>query len=204
MERESAYSYEHIIPAKYFQFKLFPFRGKDGWNYRVRKRWHQWIEIFYVEEGSLEFYINSTKYVLEARERALFYELIYLMMTEFSGAQQDKGVMKLWYRLEQMSDIIGYIEQHYAEEITLEGIAQEFNFFPSYLSRMFQKYAKMNYKTYLLDLRPENGCRELINTNASIGTIAVNHGFPNGKAFSKAFKKRYGCLPSEYRKRMKG
>jgi len=36
-----------------------------------------------------------------------------------------------------------------------------------------------------------------------IGDIAMNHGFPDSRAFAKSFKKRYGCLPSEYRKKLK-
>ena len=41
-------------------------------------------------------------------------------------------------------------------------------------------------------------------TSHSLSEVALNNGFPNGRAFSKAFVKRYGCLPSEYRKVMDG
>lgn len=30
--------------------------------------------------------------------------------------------------------------------------------------------------------------------------MALNNGFPNSRAFAKAFQKKYGMLPSEYRK----
>jgi AraC-like DNA-binding protein len=43
-----------------------------------------------------------------------------------------------------------------------------------------------------------------MNTDHEIGKIAMNHGFPDSRAFSKAFKKRYGSLPSTYRKKIKG
>jgi len=45
--------------------------------------------------------------------------------------------------------------------------------------------------------------RELTNTDHEIGDIAMGHGFPDSRAFAKAFRKRYGCLPSEYRQMLK-
>lgn len=77
----------------------------------------------------------------------------------------------------------------------------EFGFSPTYLSRMFKRYADVSYKTYLLNLRTEYGMREMMNTDRSLNDVAVNNGFPNSRAFAKAFLSRYGCLPSEYRKK---
>ncbi|CUQ19766.1 DNA-binding transcriptional activator FeaR [Dorea longicatena] len=34
----------------------------------------------------------------------------------------------------------------------------------------------------------------------SLSEIALNNGFPNSKALSKVFRKKYGVLPSEYRR----
>ncbi len=42
--------------------------------------------------------------------------------------------------------------------------------------------------------------RDLEETDLAIGEIALNHGFPNSKAFSNLFRKRYGMLPNQYRK----
>ena len=44
--------------------------------------------------------------------------------------------------------------------------------------------------------------RELLNSDRYVGDIALDHGFADARAFAKAFKKRYGCLPSQYRKQM--
>ena len=68
---------------------------------------------------------------------------------------------------------------------------------------MFQKYAKTNYKSFLQGIRVEYGFQELANTDHTIGEIAMNHGFPNQKSFAREFYRKYGILPSEYRKRQK-
>ncbi|HCL35751.1 MAG TPA: AraC family transcriptional regulator, partial [Anaerostipes hadrus] len=37
----------------------------------------------------------------------------------------------------------------------------------------------------------------------TISDISMENGFPNNKAFSKAFYKKYGIMPAEFRKRQK-
>ena len=86
--------------------------------------------------------------------------------------------------------------------MSLELIASHFGFSSAYLSRMFRKYASMNYKTFLQNLRLEFAVQELVETDHYIGDIALNHGFPNSKAFAAAFKKRFDVLPGEYRRNL--
>lgn len=49
-------------------------------------------------------------------------------------------------------------------------------------------------------MRLKHAVRDLEETDLAIGEIALNHGFPNSKAFSNLFRKRYGMLPNQYRK----
>ena len=44
----------------------------------------------------------------------------------------------------------------------------------------------------------------LANPECSVETIAMQAGFADSAAFSKAFKRRMGCSPSGYRKRLAG
>ena len=52
-------------------------------------------------------------------------------------------------------------------------------------------------------LSVEYAYQELANTERTISEIALDHGFPNSKALAKAFRKKYGMLPSEFRKKTK-
>ena len=65
---------------------------------------------------------------------------------------------------------------------------------------MFQKYAKINYRDYVQNVRLERASKELMETDHMISDIALNHGFANSKAFANAFRKKYGRLPSDFRK----
>lgn len=138
----------------------------------------------------------------ELKVRSLFLELLYLLVTSFMKKEEDQGSIRQKRHLDKLSRITSYMKKNYNQEITLEGVADEFGFSPTYLSRMFKRYANVSYKTYLLNLRTEYGLREMMNTGHSLSDVALNNGFPNSRAFAKAFSKRYGCLPSEYRRRM--
>lgn len=115
-------------------------------------------------------------------------------------AEEDQGNIRHKQNLDRLSRITSYMKKHYDQNITLESVAETFGFSPTYLSRMFKRYADVSYKSYLLDLRTEYGFREMMNTGHNLSEVALNNGFPDSRAFAKAFKKRYGCLPSDYRK----
>lgn len=137
----------------------------------------------------------------ELKVRALFYELLYILVTVFMKTEENQGNIRQKRNLDRLSNITSYMKKNYDQNITLESVAGVFGFSPTYLSRMFKKYANVSYKTYLLDLRTEYGYREMMNTDHNLDEVALNNGFPNSRAFAKAFVKRYGCLPSEYRKK---
>lgn len=51
-------SHEVIIPNEGFPFKMFLFEGKDG-SYKRARHWHRSIELFLVQEGTIDFYIGG-------------------------------------------------------------------------------------------------------------------------------------------------
>ncbi len=266
--------HELVIPNDDLPFRMFIFEGRDG-NYKVTKHWHHSVEIFLVQEGKIDFYINNSHLSLERQDFVLvnsnevhsiecpnpnitivlqipaeafeeymgeesyvnfekkgeaqnkrltqlvismfsiyekqeygyslkvksqFYELLYLLVTEFKTETMDKEVLRQKRQLDKLSKVTQYMRENYDQDLKLDQVAARFGFSPTYLSRIFQKYAQVNYRTYLIDLRVKYAVRELVGTKGEIGEIAMKHGFPDSRAFSKAFKKRYGCLPSEYRK----
>lgn len=58
--------HELVIPNDDLPFRLFIFEGRDG-NYKVTKHWHHSVEIFLVQEGRIDFYINNSTYPLKNR-----------------------------------------------------------------------------------------------------------------------------------------
>lgn len=133
--------------------------------------------------------------------QSYFYQLEYLLVTKYRKLEVMEDLLKKNKQLKRLGRITEYLKEHYAEEISLEKLAAIFGYSPTYLSRMFRKYAKINYKDYLQSVRLEHAVKELEESEHQIGEIALKHGFPNSKAFSKLFREKYGILPNEYRKK---
>ena len=106
-------------------------------------------------------------------------------------------------RLDALSKITTYMREHYTEDLKLSDMAALFGYSDAYLSRMFKKYAKINFKSYLQEIRMNYAYRQLTNTENTIGQIAMDNGFASSRAFAREFQKRYGKLPSEVRQKVK-
>ncbi len=143
---------------------------------------------------------STKKCGYDLKVRSQFYELLYLLVTRYRQADVDEDTVRRNQKLNRLTEVTSYMKEHYNESFTLEEIANRFGYSSAYLSRMFRKYAKVNYKTYLDSLRLEHACKDLISTNLTISELSSRNGFPNSKAFTKAFFRKYGQLPSEARK----
>ncbi len=139
----------------------------------------------------------------EFRVRAVFYEILYLMVSTYRVTEVEESELKNSRRLDALSKITTYMREHYKEDLRLSGLAAMFGYSDAYLSRMFRRYAKVNFKTYLQDIRMAYAYKELLNTDHTISSIALDNGFASSRAFSKEFVKRYGILPGRVERQNK-
>ena len=172
------------------QFIWFSHSGKED-----DRQVFSLLEIMFVAYGE-----KQTGY--ELKMLSCFYQLEYLLVTRYRKFEVDEEILKNNKQLKRLGRITGYLKEHYTEDVSLEKLAGIFGYSPAYLSRMFQKYAKTNYKNYLDDIRLEHAYKDLVNSDMPIGMIASQNGFPNSKAFTKVFQKKYNKLPSEFRKEL--
>ena len=102
--------------------------------------------------------------------------------------------------LARLSSIIEYLDEHYSEKISLTALADSLHMNYYYLSHFFKDTAGVSFQDYLNNMRVDKSLPLLSEPNSNITNIAYNMGFPNIKAYSKAFKDKFGVLPSEYKK----
>ncbi|WP_201002235.1 response regulator [Paenibacillus glycanilyticus] len=100
---------------------------------------------------------------------------------------------------QQLLIIKDYIENHYMENITLEGAASKIFMNPYYFSSFFKKHTQMNFKQYLTEVRMKQALKLLLQTDLMVYEIAEQVGYNNARQFSDMFKKFYGKLPQEYK-----
>ena len=137
----------------------------------------------------------------DMRVKSGYYMLLYMLVSVYRELDVKDELLKQNRKLNKLTPITNYMKEHYREELSLEALAEVFGYAPAYISRMFQKYAGINYKDYLQGVRVEYAFAELNRAEHTVSEVAFHHGFPSSRAFSKAFQKKYGMLPSAYLQR---
>ena len=98
-------------------------------------------------------------------------------------------------------NMVGFIQQHYAEQITLGDIAAAGLVGQSKCCRLFAHYYQISPVRYLQEYRLGQSAWLLQNTEDSVTEIAMSCGFNDVSYFSNCFRKWAGMTPRSYRKR---
>lgn len=103
----------------------------------------------------------------------------------------------------QSSHIVNYLvakmNKSYAEKVSLREMAAYLGMNYNYVSGLFAKKTGMTYSDYLLRLRLRKAQEFLKEGIMNINEVSTHCGFYDSKYFSKAFKKRFGVTPGEFR-----
>lgn len=124
------------------------------------------------------------------------------LLGNFSSKKMVSNEVPYQYQ-KQMKQISEYVYHHISENITLDNLAKELDVTPQYISKLFKKRYKKNFKVYLDDLRISRAVFEMEFTNHNLLDISIDCGFPSQHAFINSFKRVYGMTPSEYRRKIK-
>lgn len=92
------------------------------------------------------------------------------------------------------------IRESYAEQLSLEGVAEQIHVSPKYLSRLFKDEMGIGFSEYLTQVRLEAAEKLLSGSALSVREIAVQVGYLDEKYFSRLFKKETGLKPTEFRR----
>lgn len=93
-----------------------------------------------------------------------------------------------------------FLDEHYAESISLDSLSAHFFISKFYLSREFKKLTGVTIGNYLNRRRIDEAKRLLRFTREPIGSIAASCGIPDINYFTKVFTKYESMTPSAYRK----
>ena len=94
-----------------------------------------------------------------------------------------------------------YIEEHYAENLTLKELAELVNANGYYLSHAFKKITHYSPQQYILRRRIGKAQCLLIYTSLSLTEISARVGYDDSNYFSRVFKKVIGMSPRAYRQK---
>ena len=98
-----------------------------------------------------------------------------------------------------LNRVITYMRDHLQEKLTLTRIAREAGLSESYLNAVFKECVKCAPMDYYINMKMEQACYLLCNTDMHIYQVAQYLGYDNQYYFSRAFKKVLGVPPKKYK-----
>ena len=128
-----------------------------------------------------------TQQVLDLLLKQLLFEI--LRLSNISSTDNTSNIKQ----------VIGYLHDHYSENITNTHLAQRFGYNPTYLGRIFKNHTGMAIHEFLIELRLKAAAELLVTSSLSISEISKQVGIPDIYHFSKFFKSKMGLTPTKYR-----
>src|SRR5436305_188409 len=102
----------------------------------------------------------------------------------------------------RMNRVVDYIEEHLAEALDLQRLADVACFSPYHFHRLFHAWMGETLQAFVHRLRLERAAQLLVFDGLrSISEIALECGFSSAGTFARAFKAGFGVTASEWRKR---
>ena len=136
---------------------------------------------------------------------ALLEEFLSIMKLLYENLDtENHNTAKEPRELTSLRNMITYIEEHFAQRITLENIASAGACCKSRCSSLFKKYLRETPMAYIAKLRLQKSLAPLLNSDKSITDIAYEHGFCGPSYYCETFQKYYGISPLQYRKTITG
>ena len=98
------------------------------------------------------------------------------------------------------SRLLGYINEHYKEELSLSTLCAAFGYSREYLSKYFKSHFQIGLSHYVTMIRLRAAASLLQEQRHSITYCALESGFRSMRTFYRAFFEEFGCSPKEYLK----
>ena len=92
-----------------------------------------------------------------------------------------------------------YINDHYAEPLKLNDLADLVGMSPVAFSRFFRMRTGRTLSDYIIDIRLGYAARMLAETTKNISEICYECGFNNLSNFNRTFKSKRGYTPRDFR-----
>ena len=102
--------------------------------------------------------------------------------------------------IKELETITLFLNDHYAQDITLESLTKIAYMGATKLQTIFKQYHDCTITQYIQQRRMSQAEILLANTDLNIGLIARTVGYTKASRFSELFRRSTGLLPGEFRK----
>lgn len=131
----------------------------------------------------------DSRLMTEALFQQLVVELSRGRLSSASKNEADNSILK----------VIDWIQNNYAEEISINTVADQFNVSSRTLSRRIKQITNLSFNNYVHRVRINNAMNLLHYSEQSITDIAFQVGYKDSNYFSTKFKRFTNQTPSDFR-----
>lgn len=162
---------------------------------------------FVLKAETLAYLSGGMKYVFESRSTYLP-EIMGIndndairnwFIVKLSAACRNVTEKKAEKSTRIIDDAKAYINKHFNQDISLDDVSREVNISPYYFSKIFKDDTGEGFVEYLTNIRIEKAKKLLTDTDYSMREICQMVGYTDPNYFSRAFKKKVGVTPTEYK-----
>jgi two-component system response regulator YesN len=130
-----------------------------------------------------------------------FNEIRNELLSEFSNAVEHVNISNQSQFSRKTKLTIQFIKEHYAEDLTVDKVAENLGFSGVYLSQLFKKETGKTFLEYLTDYRIEIAKKLLQTGDYKVYEVAEIVGYKTSQYFSQVFRKVTGVYPIDYREK---
>ena len=109
------------------------------------------------------------------------------------------AVAKQLNNVDIIAEILRYLQQHYAEDLNLKQVADQFGYNSAYLGKKFKRTTGETFLGFLEKIRMERAGELLQSSNLMVYEVAEKVGYRNVDYFYKKFKQFFQMSPNDYR-----
>jgi AraC-like DNA-binding protein len=132
--------------------------------------------------------------VIELEVEARLRRLVRSQAYELAAPTTDQ------HRRHQVATMASFLAARYRDNVTIKDIARAANLSPNYAMMLFRRECGLAIWRYLTRLRVSHAQVELLCTDKTVLSIALDAGFGSLARFYAAFQKECGVPPGEYRR----
>lgn len=128
-------------------------------------------------------------------------KLLILIFRRYKNDIRQKQSPKIYQKL-IAEDAVTYLSKNYREEISCEALAERAYLSVNYFRTVFKAVTGKTIIGMLQQIRIQEACRLLAETDRSVSEIGLHVGYKDTKFFTHLFKQQTGLSPSAWRKQI--
>lgn len=191
-------------PFERYNINVFP-NYLDDYQTEVLQK--KSLQIFKPTQAEMQRFVEHLETAIKEKnskyEKNITYTLFSYLVFSLDKLHQDELSPKTTSKDSiptVILKIIDYLNEHYAEKITLESLSEQFFLSKTALSYTFKKHMDCSLIDFLLSIRITKAKEFLLNSKKSIEEIAEICGFSSANYFGLIFKQKEKLSPANYRK----